>query len=271
MNPDITHFKLPSPSAEGIQIMEMLSEVTVDLPILSDVICRDPVLAATVMRYANAPLYRRVVKVNSVHKAVNMLGLKNVATTIIIATMRNFNTSSTKASESIWEHCLGVAALSRLIARKIDRSLQERADFLATIHDMGAMVLASNLTEYDQVYQAALDQQINLNQAEYEAFGYSHDEVSATSLAKLKLPEEMTALIDNFHQRPALTKINNDDDKLLAILSLAHQLEAQIHGETRVKESMSESTETLISLLKLSQDDIEDISEEFEDTLNNGF
>lgn len=251
--------------------MEMLSEVSVDLSILSDVICRDPILSATVMRYANAPLYRRVIKVNSVHKAVNMLGMKNVATTILIATMRNFNTPSTKASESIWEHCMGVSAISRLIARKVDRSLQDRVDFLATIHDIGAMVLATNLPEYEKVYQTALDKQINLDQAEYEAFGYSHDDISASSLAKLKLPEEMTSLIDNFHQRAPLTQISNENNKLLAILSLAHQMEAQIHGETRVNETMPESMETLISLLKLSQDDLEDISEDFEDALNNGF
>ncbi|MCK4710305.1 MAG: HDOD domain-containing protein [Gammaproteobacteria bacterium] len=234
MTPDISTFKLPSPSPEGIQIIEMLSEISIDLSILSDVISRDPMLAATVMKYANSPLYRRVIEIKSVHKAVNMLGLKNVATTILIATMRSFNTPSTKASESIWEHCIGVSAMAKLIARKVARSLQERAEFLATIHDIGAMVLATNHPDYDKVYQTTLDNKINLDDAEKEAFGYSHDDISAASLAKLKLPDEMTSLINYFHQRPAVTQINNDDDKLLAILSLAHQMEHQIHGDTRV-------------------------------------
>jgi len=251
--------------------MEMLSEVNVDLPILSDVICRDPVLAATVMKYANSPLYRRLIKIDSVSKAVNMLGIKNVATTILIATMRGFNTPPTKASASIWEHCMGVSALAKLIARIVDRTIQDKVEFLATIHDIGAMTLAVNLQEYDTIYQAALDNKTDLTQEEKTKLGYSHEDISPDSLAKLKLPEDMTGLIDNFHNRSALTEINNDDDKLLAILSLAHQLESQIHGETRVTETMPESIDTLMMLLKLNQDDIEDITEDFENILNQGF
>ena len=271
MTPDITKFKLPSPSPEGIQIMGMLSEVSIDLSILSDVISRDPILTATVMKYANSPLYRRVIEIKSVHKAVNMLGLKNVATTILIATMRSFNTPTTKASDSIWEHSMGVSALAKLIARKVDRSLQDRVEVLGTIHAIGAMVLASTLAEYDEVYQNAQDNQILLDVAEKEAFQYNHDDISMQSLSKLKLTDDMTSLIHHFHQRPAIVEINNDDDKTLAILSLAHQMEAQIYGETRIKESMPESMETLVMLLKLDTDDLEDITEDFEDILNNGF
>lgn len=271
MIPDITQFKLPSPSAESIQIMEMLSEVSIDISILSDVMSRDPILAATVMKYANSPLYRRVIEIKSVHKAVNMLGLKNVATIILIATMRSFNTPSTKASDSIWEHCMGVSTLAKLIARKIDRSLQDRVEFLATIHDIGAMVIATNHPDYDKIYQTALDEEIELTEAEKNALGYSHDDISAPSLAKLKLPEDMTSLINYFHQRPAITHIESDDDKVIAILSLAHQMEANLHGETRVIELMPESMETLTSILNLSLDEIEDISEDFEDILRQGF
>jgi len=271
MSINISDFKMPSPSPEGIQIMEMLSEVHVDLPILSDVISRDPVLAATVMKYANSPLYRRLVKIESVSKAVNMLGIKNVATTILIATMRGFNNPPTKASDAIWEHCMGVSALARLIARTVDRSLQDKAEFLATIHDIGAMTLAANLNEYDDIYQYALDNNAELNQIEKDRLGYNHDDISSDSLTKLKLPEEMTNLVNNFHSRPALTEIRTDDDKLRAILSLAHQMESQIHGNTRVIETMPESIETLSLLLKLNQDNLDDITEDFEYILNQGF
>ncbi|MDH5516476.1 MAG: HDOD domain-containing protein [Gammaproteobacteria bacterium] len=271
MIPDISKFKLPSPSPEGFQIMEMLSEVNVDLSILSDVICRDPVLSATVMKYANSPLYRRVIEIKSVHKAVNLLGIRNVATIILIATMRSFSTPPSSASDAIWNHCTGVSALTRLIARVVDRSLQDKAEFLATIHDIGAMTLAVNLSNYDSIYQSAIDNDIALDQAEINALGYSHNDISTAALGKLKLPEEMTALIHNFHQRPALTAIHSDDDKVSAILSLAHQLESQVHGETRVTETMPESIETLTVLLNLSQSRVEDIIDEFEDILDQGF
>ena len=268
---NIDDFKLPSPSPEGLQIMEMLSEVNVDLNILSDVISRDPILAATAMRYANSPIYRRLVEIKSVRKAVSMLGLKNVATIILIATMRGFGTPPTKASEAIWEHSMGVSALARLIARVVDRNLQDKAEFLATIHDIGATTIAVNLDEYDAIFQQALDQKINIEDAEKEEFGFSHDDITPQSLAKLSLPEDMIQLLDRFHHRDALTDINNDDDKLLAILSLAHQMEKQIHGDTRINSYMPESTDTLISLLKLSQDHIDDITEDFEDILSQGF
>jgi len=251
--------------------MEMLSEVNVDLSILSDVICRDPVLSATVMKYANSPLYRRVIEIKSVHKAVNLLGIRNVATIILIATMRSFSTPPSTASAAIWEHCTGVSALTRLIARTVDRALQDKAEFLATIHDIGAMTLAVNLDQYDAIYKDAIQQGITLDQAETNAIGYNHNDITTASLAKLKLPEEMTTLIHNFHHRDAITAINTDDDKILAILSLAHQLEAQILGETRVTETMPEDIETLVRLLNLSPKKIKDITDDFEDILDQGF
>jgi len=268
---NIDDFKLPSPSPEGLQIMEMLSEVNVDLNILSDVISRDPVLAATAMKYANSPIYRRLVEIKSVRKAVSMLGIKNVSTIILIATMRGFGTPPTKASEAIWEHSMGVSALARLIARMVDRNLQDKAEFLATIHDIGAITLAVNLDNYDAIFQKALKENINIEEAEIAAFGISHDDITSQSLAKLSLPEEMCQLLDSFHHRDVITELNNDDDKLLAILSLAHQMEKQIHGDTRINSRMPESTDTLIALLKLSQDDIDDITEDFEDILSKGF
>lgn len=268
---NIPDFKMPSPSPEGIQIMEMLSEVNLDLSILSDVISRDPVLAATAMKYANSPLYRRLIEITSVRKAVNMLGIKNVSTIILIATMRSFGSPPTKASEAIWEHSMGVSALAKLIARVVDRSLQDNAEFLATIHDIGAMTLAVNLEDYDQVYLNALNKGTNLDQAESEKFGYSHDDITPEALEKLKLPERLTKLLEKFHQRDAITSIDTKDDKLLAILSLAHQMEQQIHGDTRINETIPEDIETLISLLKLSQDNLDDIKEDFEDILAQGF
>lgn len=251
--------------------MEMLSEVNIDLNILSDIISRDPVLAATAMKYANSPIYRRVVEIKSVRKAVSMLGIKNVATIILIATMRGFGTPPTKASEAIWEHSMGVSALARLIARVVDRSLQDKVEFLATIHDIGAITLAVNVKEYEALFQAALDNGMTIEQAEMETLGISHDDITPQALAKLQLPEEMTRLLEKFHYREALTEISNTDDKMLAILSLAHQLEKQIHGDTRINSNMPESIDTLIALLKLSQDNIDDITEDFEEILSRGF
>lgn len=251
--------------------MEMLSEVDIDLSILIDVISRDPILAATVMKYANSPIYRRLVEIKSVRAAVNLLGTKNVATALLVATMRSFNSPPSKSSEAIWEHCMGVSALARLIARSTDRELTDRAEFLATIHDIGAMTMAVNLKNYTELFQTAITQNRCLIDVEREALGYSHNDITAEALSKLKLPTEITQLINSFHNREAITQINSIDDKLLAILSLAHQLEAQVHGETRVAETMPESMETLVSLLQLSQDDLDDIIEDFEDILNNGF
>jgi len=166
---------------------------------------------------------------------------------------------------------MGVSALAKLIARKTQKQLQDRVEFLATMHDISAMVLASNHSDYDEIYQTALDNQVALDLAEKEALGYSHDDISAVALAKLNLPEELTDLINYFHQRPAIASLNTDDDKVLAILSLAHQLESDVYGDTRVTETMPESMETLVSLLKLSEDDIDDIREDFEAILNQGF
>ena len=252
--------------------MEMLSEVDIDLGTLADVISRDPVLAATVMKYANSPLYRRITKIKSVRNAVNLLGLKNVATAILIATMRSFNQPPNTASETLWEHSTGVAALARIIARDNYRALADKVEFLATIHDIGALVLASNLgKQYVDILKTATEEQRNLEEVEQEILGYTNDDVTPYVLEKLKLPEEFSGIICHLHNRTSITELTNEADTCTAILSLAHLLEKQIYGELRFNENIHEGMETLCTLLKISDDKLDDITEEYEELLGKQF
>ena len=249
--------------------MEMVSKPDADIMILADLISRDPMLSATIMKYANSPMYRRMVEVTSIRNAVSLLGLKNVSTAVAVATMRSFNVPPNAATETIWEHSFGVSALAKKIARHCCRRLADQIEFSAMVHDMGALVLAANFKdEYSTVMTQAINQQQPLEKLEQESLGISHDQVLVKMAEDMRFPQNTISVLSTFHAHEPLLDVKTDDKMQMAVLSLAHHLEHRAYGESRAPETIPDSVENLQKLLRISSETLDDIVEEYEDILS---
>ncbi|MBD3671226.1 MAG: HDOD domain-containing protein, partial [Gammaproteobacteria bacterium] len=141
---------MPDVSPSGLEVMEILRDESFDILKLSKAISHDPVLSSTVLKYANAPIYRNLVEVTNVRQAISILGSKNVRMAVVVATMRHFDREPSELAQTFWDHSFDIATLCRLIARKVALRLVEDIELTGLLHEMGSLVLITNFKDQYQ-------------------------------------------------------------------------------------------------------------------------
>lgn len=262
MGVDISQLDIPGVSPQGLEVMELVSVDDPDMHKIKKKIMLDPALAGTVIRYANSPLYRRREEITNVPNALTMLGIKNVRSAVVMATLHAVCDSGSNVNQAVWRHGQLVAMLSKLIAMNVKPSVADDAEFIGLIHDLGCLVLSSNLgNDYEAVFQRALDDEASLDAMEAKALGLDHDQVMQHLANQLRLPEKLKNILGRIHSREKTGKLETEEDYIQAIVSTAHLLLNAIIDDPMSKgESFPESLDELKDLLKMDEKLIEKIS-----------
>jgi serine/threonine-protein kinase len=150
--------RLPSLPEVAVKCLQRAHDPDTTFAELGDIIGRDPFIASRVVRVSNSPLYGGLARITSIDGAVARMGIKTLvgllqelaAEQVFISkdpTIRN-------AFRGIWEHCLGVANLSRDLARTL-RTVEPNTAYLGGLfHDIGKPVVAALLLEAERGAQA---------------------------------------------------------------------------------------------------------------------
>jgi len=266
---ELSKLKMPVVSPAGVTAMELITSGDYNLPDLCKIISHDPILTATLIKYANSSRYSQRFEVTNINRAINVLGIKALSAAVIVAAMRTYIQPG-NISEQLWEHCQSVATIAKLIAQRHYPHFAEDIELPALVHDMGALVLASNFPkQYVDVAQTALssDNDRSLSELEKETFGVIHDEVTAHFIGTYRLPELTKNVLTDFHLRLPLVEVqNNIAQQQTAIIALAHQLEENINSHSdRLTEVIPDSLESLQYHLGLTDDDIENFIEDYDE------
>ena len=267
---DPSQLKMPDVSPDGITAMRLIASDNYNMPELCEIISHDPALSATLIKYANSPRYRQAIEVTNINRAVTVLGVKALGAAIIVASMRTF-ISPCEISQQLWKHSQALSTISKLLAKRFYPQLAEEIELPALIHDIGALVLATNYpNEYREIINTAWspDNSLTLSELENEAFGMTHDEVTSAFITTYRLPEITAQVLANFHHRlPFIDIQNNIAAQQTALINLAHLLEEQINSHTdHIKEVIPDSMESLLLHLGLTTDDIENFIEDYDDS-----
>jgi len=253
---------IPKASPQAAKVLTHLSSEDPDMSVVNDIIMQDPMLAGTLLRYANSPLYRRGGEISNVPAAIRMIGLKNVRSAVVMTTLRTTCPQESERSKTILRHSLGIAALCKLIGKKSCPKKADDLELLGLLHDIGMIVLVSNIEEeYDALLERADAENIAIDKLEENEFGFTHDQVSALALHEFRLPKNHEYVLTHFHQ--ALDE--NETDEIIkserAVLVLAHQLLSEMRGDDSCDETLFESTDELMTILNIDEAMLEDILE----------
>lgn len=262
---DAATLKLPAVSSECSNVLEMLDQEDVSVSKLGKVISLDPILSSTLLKYANSPLYRRSTEVTNVTTAINLLGSKNVCAAVMMATMRAFSGGDAALNLKIWEHSVAISAIGRLVCKASFRGLENEIELVGILHEMPALVMATNYpNEYKAMLESARDDATPHEVLWRELFGISQDDIMARVAKDFRLPEKISDVLCVYHTHPPLDSIDSDQDRLIAMLSLAHHIEKKGMSEDILCETTIDDLASLLELLNLSEEDIENIAEDSE-------
>ena len=257
----------PRASLQVTKLLMYLSSDDPDLDEIDKTIMQDPVLAGTLLRYANSPLYRRGGEVSNVPTATRLIGLKNVRSAVVMSTLRATCPVDNALSRTILEHCLSVATLCKLIARQACPGVQDDLELMGLIHDIGMVVLSTNVeVEYKALIAQSQAEQLALDVLEQASFGFNHDQIAARALHEFRLPKRHETVLLNFHQQKS-DELDEAMAKERAVLVLAHRLLDEQGENPHFMESLFESTDSLCELLDIDNDTLATLREQASNTL----
>jgi putative nucleotidyltransferase with HDIG domain len=166
----------------------------------------EPVLAASVLRYANAGGIASTV--TSLKVAASEIGETIVSRLIA----RHCTYASGYDAEKSWEHAVRCAVASKLLAEQTGILAPDDAYTLGLLHDIGKLLLHALFPEEMESFKH-LDDDARVNM-EVAAFGVDHAQVSQWVLESCGMPRSLTAIVQTHHD---LMRINDPAAVLLHI------------------------------------------------------
>lgn len=196
---------LPTLPTVALELHRVLDNEHVGAFDVARIIERDPALATRLLRLANSAAFNRGSPVGSVSHAVQMIGLKHVGTLCLALSVVNAFSSRRGGlgHRSFWQHCAGVAFVTRDLARHIGyRDVAPEQMYIGgLLHDVGLLLLDQFFPTYlQQSIAEAYSQACPLNVAEEQILGTDHGEVGGLLLGRWSLPEPIVAMVSSHHQ-----------------------------------------------------------------------
>lgn len=191
------------------QITNRIIELTADPESTNQEICdlinRDQVLVAKVLKLVNSAYYGLPRKVATVSEAVALLGMQTLRTLMVGAsvykTLAGLQKKPAGNYDEIWRHALACAVSSRLVAAELMIRQKDYAFTAGLLHDIGRVILATLCTDqYNQVYELAKVRGCRLIEAEMEILEISHAEVGKMVANKWNLPMTLVDPIGYHHE-----------------------------------------------------------------------
>ncbi len=180
--------RIPSIPAILLPLLRLLDEPaeSVNVQRVVDLISHDKSLAAQTLHMANSPLFGRYQKVLTVRGAVLTLGIGRVRDIATSCCMLNIVPEMNAAYDVrlLWEHSLGVALVSRRLARKVGFSNPDLAYLAGLLHDIGLIVnLMLFADEFLDCARMVRAERRGFYEIETEVLGFTHS-VSGSFLAE---------------------------------------------------------------------------------------
>jgi putative nucleotidyltransferase with HDIG domain len=243
------------------KLIVVIQNPNVSLSEISKFILSDPVLTTKVLRMVNSPIYGFPGRISSVNQAVILLGLTVVKGLLFGVSVFDL---MQKAMIGLWEHSLGCAITSRLIAKKKGLKEPEEASIYGLLHDIGKVILIVQFSsDYQKAMADAEEKGLVVYDTERDHFAADHTTVGAWVAQKWSFPRNLTEIIE-YHHKPHLAK------NIPLETAIVHVADILLRGRGfgfAGDHKVPAVNDTAWQLLNLSDSDLRDILKEMEDSL----
>src|SRR5512143_4093689 len=205
---------------------------------LNRVISLDPVLTGRVLQLINSAYYSLPSKVNSLTRAIILLGINTVKNVVlsfaIFETFSRGDSFRVFSADDFWAHSLSTAAAAKLLASGLGVPLSEREDFFVAglMHDIGKIPLNHLFPDaYREAARLSRGSGQGMRSAEDALIGVDHCRVGLMIARKWQLSGALTDALGRHHSAGGAESngLHLADAVALAD-ALAHDMGASIPG-----------------------------------------
>ncbi len=241
------------------QVRSALKDPNLSVEQLAKLVGAEPLMSAKIIRMANSvalnPSGREVADVKT---AILRVGMEAVRTVSFAVAMEQLLKSKQMQpfevlSKRLWEHTSHVAALCRVLARKVAKINGDEAMFTGLVHDLGVFYLMSRAANFPELVN---------DKAELHALlvGW-HDNIGHALLSALGSPEPVLLAVQEHETDREIEAIDNLSDVLYIANKIANRTagwrDPELDGE--VDTSMLDDlfdAETLAEIIDESEDEV---------------
>ena len=214
---------------------------------IADIVSNDPAISAKLLRLANSAAYGFLSRINNVHSAITLLGMRETYMAVLSSAIIDITEASRHFDhERYWKSSMFCAAATRNIATACRHRRKAGIFTAGLLADIGRFALSEVAPiRYSKIDQDRVGQE--LAAAEEKALGVGHPEAGHILAVHWNMPDEICEPI-RFHHRPELAKIHPD---LTAIVSLATVMSDAYMKDAAPEEGMFDSQGDLLAMLGL--------------------
>lgn len=247
-----------------LQINKIIKDDNITTYEIGSIIERDPSLTSKVLKFANSSYYGLSYSVNTVTRAITVLGIntiRNIALTASVFEIFNIKKNYQFDIVGLWYHSLGCAMASKALISKADHLLEEEAFICGILHDIGKVIITQNMPDLMSSVLDEIRNGRNQSDAEKDIIGYTHSDVGALISEKWHLPEELCETI-RFHHSPQNhdeSKSSKDNTFLLYAVYAGNQISKALALGKSTDVIVNEIDPITWSILNISESELREI------------
>ncbi len=227
--------QLISLPAAYVRLNELVDDPGSSTDDIAHVITQDVALTARLLRVANSPLYGLSTQIDTVSRAVTVLGTQQVRSlALATSACKSFEgiPNELMSMENFWEHSILCALCARTLALECLKQQREAVFVAGLLHDIGQLVLYRALPDLSrQTLEACLDSpdELESQEAEREIIGFDHAEIGSELARNWSLPASLQVCIA-YHHDPAQATQSRVET---AIVHIANSIAALVELNTQ--------------------------------------
>jgi putative nucleotidyltransferase with HDIG domain len=258
---------IPTLPMVAMRVNELINDPNSSGGDIAEVMKKDQVLTAKVLRLVNSSYYAIPGGVADVQRALAFLGFNTVAQLVLsLSVFSVFNSESTPDFSMLefWKHALGTAVCSEIMAKRLKMAKPEEAFTCGLLHDVGKLVLHQiDSDRLQMIVQETAKSQRSFLDVERERDLPTHSFMGEVIATKWGLPQVIRLAIRYHHfDVSKMGSVLASAKPVIHIVRLANQICVKNHVGASGDCSTGEITADMLSNLGLKPEDITQIEEQ---------
>ncbi len=220
----------------ALKIIRMIRDDNRSMNEIAEEARKDQVISAKAIRLCNSAFFATKVKIDSIDRALAMMGEKRLMQLVVSAAFEDFFRDTEQGYSlckgGLYKHALGTAMISEKLAEDTGKASSGVAYTAGLLHDIGKVVLDQYLASaYPLFYRRIQIDGDNLIAVERDEFGITHTEAGWELAKHWSLPNILTDTIRHHHNpeqatvNPELTHLVYLADLLMSRFLVGQELE----------------------------------------------
>lgn len=188
------------------RLNEAINHPRTSIDDIGKIITEDQGLTARLLRLANSPMFGYFGKVDSISKAVTIIGTQQLRDLALAASVMGIFKGIPEellSMASFWRHSIACGIVARALASWRREANVERFFVAGMLHDIGQLIIATILGDLvREMIEETRQEGALFCDVELKRLGFDHAEAGGALLKEWKIPANIADPVA-FHHRPA--------------------------------------------------------------------